>query len=161
MSNLVHLHSYESNRLASGSPDSSELDIKEIAKLVRTDVRHAIKKGSLGGASNVSVKINRQYNALELQVVITSYTGKVFNPEYTKATKNYDDHYNEAVYQIKKNGSIHSMELQSVKNTLREIVNSYTTSPSNKSIDTRYSIHIGIAMEINDSAQLVERVTLD
>jgi hypothetical protein len=70
-----------------GAKYNTDLDIKEIAKLVRKDIKAAVKAGSLPKEMKVSVRVKRYSGGQSLNLNVKSFPGGFLNPAYVKAVK--------------------------------------------------------------------------
>lgn len=73
------------NKGTKGSKYNKDLNIKDIAKLIRKDIKTAIKEGKLP-EMKTSVRINRYSGGQSLTIDIKEFkVGGFLNPEYIKA----------------------------------------------------------------------------
>lgn len=141
--------------------ETKDLDIKQIAQLVRKDIKLSMKSGELAGVDKVSVKIERSSMCEVLKIDITGFTGQFFNPLYVAATENFTDYHNDAVYEINRGAGRHSTGMQSALRKLEEIGSAYNRDNSDSMSDysdVRFFLRVGFDYRVNDAAQEAEKI---
>jgi hypothetical protein len=84
-----------------GNKYDGSLDIKEIAKLVRQDIKKAVKAGELPNGLKTSVKISRYTGGQSLRVTVKAGITDIYTQDYVDG-HNYGSAYTEEALQVKK-----------------------------------------------------------
>lgn len=75
-----------------GTKYDSKLDVAEIAKRLRTEIREAVKTGVLPKLK-CSVRIDRYSMGQSIDVTVTEYDGPVLNPNYDRMSALEDNRH--------------------------------------------------------------------
>ena len=136
-----------------------DLDIKEIAKLVRADIKQAIKVGRLPKGTKTSVKIDRFSMGQALDITIKAIPCTIYNPNYVKATANFTDYHCDEASEIRQNEGQFSRDLQSAMKALESIGHAYNRS-NNDSMsdysDNRFYLHVKVDYDLKEAAKEAE-----
>lgn len=109
--------------------ETKNLGIKEIAKLVRRDIKAAVKAGSLPKEMKLGVRIQRYSGGQSLNITVKSFPGGFLNPAYVKAVK-ANPHLCYSEYPPK-----YHPRVSSALTTLEDIANAYNYDNSDSMVD--------------------------
>lgn len=138
-----------------------DLDIKDVASMIRADVKQAIKTGALPGGLKTSVKIERFSGGQALNIAVKYLDGSIFNPNWVKATKNFAEFFSDEVHEVQRQEGRYSAELQEVKKKLQEIGDAYNRDNSDSMsdyFDKRFYLHVGVDHDLEQVAKARETV---
>lgn len=143
--------------------ETKDLDIKQIAQLVRKDIKLAMKNGELAGVVKVSVKIDRFSMGQALDIKVTEFSGQFYNPDYIRATQNFSDYHNDEVHEVNRSAGRHSSAAKSALKQLEDIGNAYNRDNSDSMSDysdINFFLRVGFDYSVIDKAESIEKVLI-
>lgn len=135
------------------------LDIKEIAKLVRADIKQAIKSGRLPKGTKTGVKIDRYSMGCSLNISIKSIPGTIFNPNYVAATQSFTDYHNDEASEVRRTEGQYTQDVDSALKTLETIAHAYDRNNSDSMSDysdVRFHLSVELDYDFREAAKVSE-----
>lgn len=132
-----------------GKKYDSNLDIKEIAKLVRKDIKAAVKAGKLPPLK-CGVRISRFSGGQSLSVTVKEVGFQVVNPEFTKGVEEGLNSY--TLYHTV---GLYTEQAQEALSTLRSIADAYNFDGSDTMTDyfhVNYYSRVEYSSEVRNGA---------
>lgn len=130
-----------------------DLDIKDIAKRVRADIKQAIKVGRLPKGTKTSVKIDRFSMGQALDITIKAIPVEIYNPNYAKATKGFTDYHCEEASNVRQSEGQYSQDLQSAIKALECIGHAYNRDNSDSMSDysdVRFYLRVDVDYDVRE-----------
>jgi hypothetical protein len=107
--------------------ETRNLDIKEIAKMIRKDIKEAIKAGDLPKGLKTSVKIERFSGGQSINIRVKKYEGKMYSEKYVQ---HHIQNPHQGFF-----GDRYEIGLKNTLKTLEDILQSYNRDNSDSMSD--------------------------